>query len=55
MSVLQNEIQLIKGRFGPPGEKGEIGDTGLPGPMVSLWFSTTIHFAMKDRFIVFLE
>lgn len=35
MNALQNQIQLIKGSFGPPGVKGELGDTGLPGPMVS--------------------
>lgn len=46
MNALQNQIQLIKGSFGPPGVKGELGDTGLPGPMVSHWFNTctAVHF-----------
>lgn len=52
MNALQNQIQLIKGSFGPPGVKGELGDTGLPGPMVSHWFNTctAVHFQISQLF-----
>lgn len=52
MNALQNQIQLIKGSFGPPGVKGELGDTGLPGPMVSHRFNTctAVHFQISQLF-----